>query len=106
MAARLPVFRPAGWVERKAWAPRSGQLVKRKRGRAGQKARAEVLSREPFCRECAKAGRERKADQVDHIVPLAWGGSDEIGNKQPLCLDCHIAKSERERSLSHPGRSR
>lgn len=29
---------------------------------------------------------------VDHIVPLARGGSDELANLQTLCLACNLAK--------------
>lgn len=104
MPARPPVFRPAGWQERKAWEPRSTPATKRLRGRAGQKARAEVLAAEPFCRECAKQGRERRGTVVDHIMPLAWGGAEAPGNRQPLCFDCHQAKSEAERALARSRR--
>lgn len=72
---------------------------KRKRGRAGQRDRAQVLLEEPFCRRCleAKPPKKVKADVVDHIEPLAFGGSDERSNKQALCDPCHNAKSAAER---------
>lgn len=99
MPTQAPRFRPKGWAERPAWASTSRRATKRLRGRAGQKARAEVLAAEPFCRECAKHGRERKADVVDHIVPLAWGGAEARSNRQPLCNDCHEVKSAGERVI-------
>ena len=98
MADRAPAFRPPGWRERKPWEPT--HKVKRKRGRAGMRERAQVLAEEPFCRACLKAGKQVASDEVDHIVPLApaWGGSDERSNKQALCTPCHAAKSKAERA--------
>lgn len=103
MPSQAPRFRPKGWTERAAWEGRSRRATKRLRGRAGQKARAEVLAAEPFCRECAKQGRERKADIVDHIIPLAWGGAEARSNRQPLCHDCHEVKSQAERLAGRAG---
>ncbi len=96
MPQRPPVFKAPGAVERKPWASNAFK-DKRKRGRAGQRERAAVLLEEPFCRICLAAGREVRADIVDHIMPLAWGGSDDRSNKQALCNPCHEAKSLAER---------
>lgn len=35
-------------------------------------------------------------DQIDHIIPLEQGGSNDISNCQPLCNDCHLAKTKEE----------
>ena len=35
--------------------------------------------------------------EIDHIIPLASGGSNEVENLQPLCVDCHLTKTESER---------
>lgn len=59
--------------------------------------RAEVLAEEPFCRMCLAEGKRVKADEVDHIVPLAAGGSEDRANRQALCKPHHEAKSLRER---------
>jgi len=32
--------------------------------------------------------------EIDHIVPLAWGGSNNIGNLQILCSNCHLKRHE------------
>lgn len=107
MPTQPPAFRPAGWREPKPWQrPGLFQKDKRKRGRAGMKERAEILAAEPCCRLCAKAGKTVGADVVDHIVPLSWGGSDDRGNKQPLCDPCHDAKSKREREIDRNNRSK
>lgn len=62
--------------------------------------RAAVLAEEPLCRLCLEKGLEVASDVVDHIMPLAWGGSDERSNKQGLCDPCHDAKSKAERKLA------
>jgi 5-methylcytosine-specific restriction protein A len=62
------------------------------------RARAQVLAEEPLCRICLDEGRTTASAKVDHIVPLAWGGSDERSNKQGLCNPCHDAKSKAERA--------
>lgn len=107
MPTQPPAFRPAGWREPKAW-ERPGLFRKdnRKRGRAGMKERAEILAGEPFCRSCRKKGKNVAADVVDHIVPISWGGSDDRGNKQPLCIPCHDEKSKGEREIDRKNRSR
>ncbi len=104
MPKQPPVFRPPGWAPRKAWAPRGGKPpTERIRGRAGQKLRAEVLLQEPLCRVCLAAGRHVRAEVVDHVIPLAWGGSETRGNRQALCHPCHDAKSALERATGGAG---
>lgn len=58
--------------------------------------RAAVLRANPLCIHCQRAGRVTLADEVDHIIPLAKGGTDEFKNLQGLCRDCHARKSAGE----------
>lgn len=83
---------------RKKWACPAGQVDKRKRGRAGQRDRAAVLAEEPLCKHCLARGRTEPSVEVDHIVRLADGGTDERRNKQGLCKPCHDAKSAAEKA--------
>lgn len=97
MPTQAPRFRAPGSRARKPWAPQPAYVDKRKRGRAGQRDRAQVLAEEPLCRACLADGKTVASDVVDHIRPLSEGGSDERANKQGLCEPCHDAKSARER---------
>lgn len=67
--------------------------MNRIRGRELQARRQRLFEREPLCRECLKRGVVRAAEYADHIVALANGGPDTEDNLQPLCKDCHDAKT-------------
>ena len=60
------------------------------------------LLREPFCRECAKAGRRTLATRVDHVRPHRgdWVLFTDRANLQSLCERCHNAKTAREMAES------
>jgi 5-methylcytosine-specific restriction protein A len=84
---------------RKPWQPTPRLFGdQRKRGRAGQRDRAQVLAEEPTCRVCLAAGIIEASTEVDHIKPLSEGGTDVRSNKQALCKPCHRAKSAAERA--------
>jgi 5-methylcytosine-specific restriction protein A len=89
---------------RKKWAPPTHRPDNRKRGRAGQRDRRQVLDEEPFCRLCLAADRSTLSVVVDHIKRLADGGSDERSNKQALCKPCHDAKTASELDLDRRAR--
>ena len=52
-------------------------------------------------KECPAAthGQELEEYDVDHIVPLSLGGTEELDNLQALCPSCHRKKTDRERLL-------
>ena len=64
--------------------------------------RRTVLNAEPFCRiHLEKEGKEVLATEVDHIVPLALGGSAySLANLQPLCHSCHSVKTRKEQATT------
>lgn len=102
MPFQPPVIGGAG--KRKAWAPSSYRPDTRKRGRAGQRERRQVLAEEPLCRKCLAVGLTVASEIVDHILPLAWGGTDSRSNKQGLCTPCHDEKSAAERAIDRRAR--
>lgn len=72
------------------------RIRKRLGGRRWQRLRMAVLGAEPLCRRCRADGLTVAAVQVDHVLPRHLGGSDHPSNLQPLCLDCHEAKTAAE----------
>ena len=59
--------------------------------------RAWVLLSNPLCVECQQTGKVVPATEVDHIVPLHKGGTDDASNLQGLCAEHHANKTQRER---------
>lgn len=62
------------------------------RGNDWDKTRQIVLARYNF--ECAVCGSDERLT-VDHIVPKARGGTDELDNLRVLCLKCNAKKGDR-----------
>lgn len=54
----------------------------------------------PLCAECARNGRLKAAEVVDHITPfpVCRDFFDE-SNLQSLCSDCNIAKGNRDKAV-------
>ncbi|MDB9313456.1 HNH endonuclease [Spirulina sp. CS-785/01] len=54
-----------------------------------------VLQRDNFrCCGCGKSKQDTIL-QVDHIIPLAKGGANDLSNLQTLCRDCNLQKRDR-----------
>jgi 5-methylcytosine-specific restriction protein A len=93
MPDRVPTFRPP-WINRtkRPRAPDTARPSASARGycSAGWKAaRREVLLRDGYqCQVCGDLVHGKRA-HVDHIVPKAKGGSDEVSNLRVLCISCH-----------------
>lgn len=67
--------------------------TKRTRGRTLQTMRALHLRRHPLCVMCKARGRVAEATDLDHILPLFKGGTDDQDNLQGLCAECHKDKT-------------
>lgn len=46
------------------------------------------------CKGCGQTAKET-ALQIDHIIPIARGGTNDISNLQSLCKACNQRKSHR-----------
>ena len=59
------------------------------------KTKFEVLQKSGFC--CVYCGRKAPDVQlhVDHIVPVALGGSNDLSNLVAACSECNIGKGKR-----------
>ena len=50
-------------------------------------------------KECKLVSLSGHAYDIDHIIPLEFGGPDESNNLQALCVDCHRNKTDFERTI-------
>ena len=55
--------------------------------------RHEVFVRDGYrCKECGASVEDGATLEIDHIVPVAKGGTNDIDNLQTLCKECNRAK--------------
>jgi 5-methylcytosine-specific restriction protein A len=70
------------------------------RGRRLQELRRQVFAEQPVCAICATTRpwhlQDMSAD-LDHVVPVSQGGTDERDNVRGVCRQHHAEKSARER---------
>lgn len=67
--------------------------TERERGRANQRTRERYFRLHPLCVMCTHSGRVTPATELDHIVALVNGGTNDDSNRQGLCADCHKVKT-------------
>ena len=65
-------------------------------GRTWRELRKAVLASQPLCELCLREGRITPATDVDHIVPLRDGGTNDPDNLRPLCRPHHASRHLRE----------
>lgn len=66
-------------------------------GRPWRRKRDAVMLRDKFlCQPCKRRGFSRQAHEVDHIVPVSRGGSDDDSNLEAICHECHVDKTAGE----------
>ncbi len=51
-----------------------------------------LLDKYSCCPRCKRQWSDSIKPTVDHIVPLANGGTNYISNIQPLCKSCNVSK--------------
>lgn len=76
-------------------------------GRPWRRLRDQVLRRDGYlcqCENCKLRPMPLVAHEVDHIVPLADGGTDDPGNLRGINRDCHKIKSKSEAARVRHGR--
>src|SRR5690606_8465959 len=71
--------------------------TRKRSSRRWERKRQRGLRRDRWqCEPCKREGRKTKATEVDHIVPLSQGGTDDDDNPRAICRDCHKAKTQQE----------
>jgi 5-methylcytosine-specific restriction endonuclease McrA len=91
-ASKLPSCDAMDWHEKQGQDRKTNQV---KRSPLPPRLRRQVFLRDGFaCKECgAHPAKDRLVWlEVDHIVPVAKGGSDKIANLQTLCNVCNSGK--------------
>ncbi|WP_078657955.1 HNH endonuclease [Streptomyces rimosus] len=84
---------------RQPWARKSKRNEHRSAG--WTRLRRTILRRDN--RTCYLCG-DPKASEVDHIIPVAFGGTDEPMNLAACCRTCHQLKTAREAQRGRYGR--
>ncbi len=88
------LHRHAAYKPREPWVKRIERPLT---GRPWRRKRELILKRDRYlCQPCIRAGRTKVAGEVDHVKPIAQGGTDSDLNLQSICSDCHKAKSQVE----------
>ncbi|WP_169749582.1 HNH endonuclease, partial [Streptomyces exfoliatus] len=60
----------------------------------GKRLRAQILAPQR-CAQCGKTPLDHQVLlDIDHKVPVEWGGSDDPDNLQPLCQECNAGKKD------------
>jgi 5-methylcytosine-specific restriction endonuclease McrA len=59
------------------------------------KLRDIAIRRQPWCSNCKTPGSKANPLTGDHVVPLLWGGKNELSNIDVLCRACNAAKRDR-----------
>lgn len=83
--------------QRKAWDHKGKSRHERGYGNDWDKARSQRLALdENLCQECKADGIYTLASEVDHIIPKAHGGTNNITNLRSLCKRHHTIKTKKE----------
>lgn len=64
-----------------------------------KKIRDKKLRADPLCVMCRAMNKTTLASEVDHIIPLANGGTNKESNLQGLCHSCHVIKTFQDKKL-------
>jgi len=79
----------------------SAGSTKRIRGEEWMRIKGSILIRDKYT--CKVCGTVHMSNQVDHVVPLEKGGSNDPANLQTLCIECHKAKTKVEAKARYTG---
>lgn len=83
--------------------PPAGQVNKFNAKPLYKKQKERILSRDGY--KCVSCGSDKKL-HIDHIFPVALGGTSDDSNLQVLCQSCNTSKGKKiiDKSLTNDGR--
>ena len=58
-----------------------------------QRLRTRIMQDQPLCKMCDEKGLVTPGAEMDHILPIFMGGSNDDDNLQMLCVECHRKKT-------------
>lgn len=91
---KLQMLKPRLEVSKEGRVPQTPTWGRGRGGRPWRRKRDAVLLRDAYtCQHCGYIGTDV---EVDHIVNVASGGSDDESNLQTLCVPCHKVKTAQE----------
>lgn len=67
--------------------------IRRPHGRAWDRLRTTILRRDRTCTLC----RQAPSTELDHVIPLALGGTNAPRNLRGVCSDCHAGLTREQR---------
>lgn len=82
------------------------KTIQRERGATNQRTRERYFRLHPLCVMCEKENRVTAATELDHIVALINGGTNEDSNRQGLCSEHHKAKTAQDMGKTYTPRRR
>lgn len=100
MPTRIPSHRPLRLASSRPQRDESARPNAAARGycsRSWKSLRQAALIRDAWqCQDCGRVCSDKREAQVDHVIPKAKGGADELGNLRTLCIRCHARKTNAE----------
>jgi 5-methylcytosine-specific restriction protein A len=75
--------------------------MNRTRGRKWTAIREQIRAWNPYCVECLKNKVYKLFDEVDHIIPLHKGGTDDFSNLRGLCTEHHYQKTCKDQGKNY-----
>lgn len=106
LGSRLPTLdiRKVKTAEPKGWDKANERRTLT--GRPWRRVRDRIMRRDCYlcqCEKCQAEGLLTPAHEVDHIVPLSQGGTDQDSNLRAINRECHKLKTQRESDLGRRG---
>lgn len=93
LCPKCPNLQPCPDHPKQAWAGSTRSERTISGSRQQRRAKAVMHLHDGICHVCNRPG----ANEVDHVIPLAEGGADDMDNLRPIhARPCHAEKTQAE----------